>query len=157
MHSKPDKPIVNDTIPEKRIIKKLMTTESGRVRHFLLFTGKSDVDAVINYIDKNSDCELINLRADLKECIGAYSGNSGYWSFLSVFIAIAVLILPRLLEGKEFYVDIACVVIAVFTIPFYVVMFLSVRPHRIGQYYRALSLLEDCCQMRGRLQGKEDS
>lgn len=127
--------------------------ESIWVSEIVGYVSCNDTDSVINFIDTHSDEQLIKVRADLKEYIGKYSSMSNLWSVLSIYVAVVIVAFPSLYSKlSDLIVDHMSFWIALLTVPMIIGFFMLTRPHRIGKYHRALSMLEDYCKTMGRLQ-----
>lgn len=126
--------------------------ESLWVEKIVGYTSCNDTESLISFIDTHSDEQLIKVRADLKEYIGKYSSISNLWSVLSIYVAVVIVAFPSLYSKlSNAYVDHASFWIALLIVPAIIAFFMITRPHRIGKYHRALSMLEDYCKMMGRL------
>jgi len=127
--------------------------ESIWVSEIVGYASCNDTESVIGFIDTHSDEQLIKVRADLKEYIGKYSSMSNLWSLLSMYVAIMVVAFPNLYAKlSNLYVDYISFWVAIFIVPIIIGFLMFTRPHRIGKYHRALSMLEDYCKKMGRLQ-----
>jgi len=129
--------------------------ESDRVKE-LIKCSKCSVKEVMNFVDEHTDKDLIYVRADLKEYIGKYGRINQVWAFFSICVAIGVVVFPsimpllaRMFTGAN--VDLGNILAGVTSIILIFYMIFFMRPFRIGSYYRALSMLDDCCKLKGRI------
>ncbi len=78
---------------------------------------------------------------------------SNLWSLLSIYVAVVIVAFPSLYSKiSDTYLDHASFWLTLLAVPMVISFFMLTKPHRIGKYHRALSMLEDYCKMIGRQQ-----
>lgn len=127
--------------------------ETRWVSEIVEYASHNNIEALIDFIDNHSDEQLITVRGDLREYIGKYSSMGNLWAKLSIYIAIGIVVFPIIYARlSNFAVDHMSFWVLIFVVPMSIGFLMLSRPHRIGKYHRALSMLEDCCKKMERLQ-----